>query len=151
MANTSMLKEYKLCLNCGYKNDVGKEECVICGGKKFILKRDEEKKDFPKYFLVLIFVFIGIIFYVYNIQQSKVEQTSSFRFFVSEEKPFMNYHTYVLSLDSMKKIKNPDDNDINAVLNALRYKDETIRKKTCELLVLWKKTETDYFQKCKKN
>lgn len=128
------MASYKLCEDCGYKNDINSISCSLCGGKKLNLK-EENKKSKIKYYLIFFGLFF-VLFYVFYNRKEKAElKTEEIPVFVSEKRP-INYYTYLRSLKKMSRL-NPDENDEKAIKRALNYEDKAIKETALFVLKKW--------------
>lgn len=142
-------KSFLRCLDCGYLNDVDAKRCGVCGGEKLVFHTEKRKLNTSYLYLfsVLLLLFVFLVNYLLssNRKNTNFEDIT----FVSERIP-SNYYTYLSSLNKISNFKQPDENDINALINSLRYEDERIRSISCKTLKRWKKLPPRYFQLCLK-
>jgi hypothetical protein len=128
--------KYKLCSSCGYKNDLEKEKCVICGGKEF--KDYEEKNSLSSLILISVFIilFFVVVYNYINLRKVKGNK-DDIPVFVSEKR-MINYHTYLMSIKNMSYIK-PDEHDIDVIKKAMKSPDPVISSSAISTFRLWRK------------
>lgn len=141
-------KRFLKCLDCDYLNSVDVEKCNICGSKNLALyTKNNKKMSYYSLLVLATFLFFCVIVYFrfsFDSEKNKIEKSITF---VSEKIP-SNYYTYLSSLKKISKFDKPDQNDVNVMINALRYDDKNIREIACKTLKRWKKLPPKYFDVC---
>ncbi|NLH39767.1 MAG: hypothetical protein GX445_06870 [Elusimicrobia bacterium] len=135
-----MAKEsYKLCKNCGYKNDLDNERCDICGSEKLV-RFDLKGKNKRVYFSISLLILAAVLFYLFKPEKKNLEKkVDDVGIFVSENRP-INYYTYLRSIKQLGYIKDPDENDERAVIRAMGYDDEDLKNAAVETIKKWYKS-----------
>lgn len=140
-------KRFLKCLDCDYINEINVEKCIICGSKNLVLYVKKDKRVvyyFISLFSISIFFLYLLVYFKAN--RTKLEYTQDITF-VSEKIP-SNYYTYISSLKKISSFNEPDENDVNTMINALRYDDSNIREISCRTLKKWNRLPPRYNEIC---
>ncbi|MEF3279785.1 MAG: hypothetical protein K6357_02310 [Elusimicrobiota bacterium] len=139
------MAKFKLCLDCGYKNDISSNKCLICLSNNIVIK--EEKR---KYYFLILFTFLLVVSIFYLFNNTKPENIGKIEkevpLFVSEKRP-INYYTYLKSIENIGEIE-PDEDDEKAVLRAFKYNIPQLSSAALKTLKKWyKKTANEKYRR----